>query len=196
MTTLPLKPFYFIRHGETDWNKRNIIMGSIDIPLNDYGIEQARCAVMVLQKEAFDTIISSPRKRALKTAQVIAEQVQLQKPIIVDPGIVEREWGEAEGKLADPSKNLFDDADTPIGAETFSVFKVRIVEVVSLLLLKYDCPLIVSHGGVFKALADSLGYANIEASNCSPFFFRPPEQTKYPWQICNLAEISINTIGS
>jgi hypothetical protein len=33
MTTLPLKPFYFIRHGETDWNKRNIIMGSIDIPL-------------------------------------------------------------------------------------------------------------------------------------------------------------------
>ncbi len=53
MTTLPLKPFYFIRHGETDWNKRNIIMGSIDIPLNDYGIDQARRAAMIIQEEAF-----------------------------------------------------------------------------------------------------------------------------------------------
>ncbi len=35
---LPNKSFYFIRHGETDWNKRHIIMGSIDIPLNDLGI--------------------------------------------------------------------------------------------------------------------------------------------------------------
>ena len=123
MMTLPLKPFYFIRHGETDWNECNIIMGSIDVPLNDCGIEQSRCAALVLQKEAFDTIISSPRIRALKTAQVIGEQVQLQKSIIIEPGMVERNWGEAEGKVANPFKNLFDDADTPIGAERFSTFQ-------------------------------------------------------------------------
>ena len=189
MTTLPLKPFYFIRHGETDWNKRNIIMGSIDIPLNDYGIDQARRAAMIIQEEAFGIIISSPRKRAMKTAEVIAEQVQ--KPIIIDPRIVEREWGEAEGKVADPSKNLFDDADTPQGAETFGAFKVRIVEAISQILHGHHCPLIVSHGGVFKALADSLGYAKLQASNCDPFLFRPPAQEAYPWQICNLNSVDL-----
>lgn len=184
MMNLPLKPFYFIRHGETDWNKRNIIMGSIDIPLNDCGIEQARRAAIVLQKKAFGTIISSPRKRALKTAEVIAEHIQ--KPIIIDPRLVEREWGEAEGTAIDPTKSLFSDADTPIGAETFSTFKVRVVEAISQILYEHNYPLIVSHGGVFKALADSLGHAQLQASNCDPFLFGPPEQEAYPWQICNL----------
>ena len=80
---LPNKSFYFIRHGETDWNKRHIIMGSIDIPLNDLGIAQSQRAALILKKEKFDAIISSPRIRALKTAQVIAEQVIINKPIII-----------------------------------------------------------------------------------------------------------------
>lgn len=183
---LPLKPFYFIRHGETDWNKRNIIMGSIDVPLNDFGIEQAHHAATILQKENFDIIISSPRKRALKTAEIIAGQVKFQKPIMIDGRIVEREWGEAEGKAADPTKDLFNDIDTSIGAETFSVFKMRIIEALSQILHGAQCPLIVSHGGVFKALADSLGYTKLQASNCDPFLFRPPTQEAHPWQICNL----------
>ena len=32
---------YFIRHGETDFNKRCLIQGMSDIPLNDKGIHQA-----------------------------------------------------------------------------------------------------------------------------------------------------------
>lgn len=187
---LPLKSFYFIRHGETDWNKRNIIMGSIDVPLNDFGIKQAHHAAVILQKENFDIIISSPRNRALKTAEIIADQVKIQKPIMIDARIVEREWGEAEGKVADPTKNLFDDADTPNDAETFSVFKMRIIDAISQILHGAQCPLIVSHGGVFKVLADSLGYTKLQASNCDLFLFKPPAQETHSWQVCNLNYIS------
>ena len=181
---LPNKSFYFIRHGETDWNKRHIIMGSIDIPLNDLGIAQSQQAASILKKEKFDAIISSPRIRALKTAQVIAEQVKINKPIIINTQITEREWGDAEGKPHDPTKCLFNDEDTPRGAETFSAFTKRVLKAVSLILLEYNCPLIVSHGGVFKVLADSLGYKNLQAANCSPFLFKPSENL---WLVQNLA---------
>ena len=36
---------YFIRHGETDFNKRCLIQGMSDIPLNDKGIHQAELTV-------------------------------------------------------------------------------------------------------------------------------------------------------
>jgi broad specificity phosphatase PhoE len=64
---LPLKPFYFIRHGETEWNRRNIIMGSKDIPLNELGLQQAHEASRVLENESFDVIVSSPKIRAQQT---------------------------------------------------------------------------------------------------------------------------------
>ena len=48
LPSLPLNPFYFIRHGETEWNRRNIVMGSQDIPLNELGLQQAHEASQVL----------------------------------------------------------------------------------------------------------------------------------------------------
>ncbi len=186
---LPNKSFYFIRHGETDWNKRHIIMGSIDIPLNDLGITESQQAASILKKEKFDAIISSPRIRALKTAQVIAEQVKINRPIIINTQITEREWGDAEGKPIDPTKDLFNDEDTPHGAETFSAFTVRVLGAVSLILLEHNCPLIVYHGGVFKALADSLGHKNLQALNCSPILFKP---AKNFWSVHNLVNESLD----
>ena len=186
---LPNKSFYFIRHGETDWNKRHIIMGSIDIPLNDLGITESQQAASILKKEKFDAIISSPRIRALKTAQVIAEQVKINRPIIINTQITEREWGDAEGKPIDPTKDLFNDEDTPHGAETFSAFTVRVLGAVSLILLEHNCPLIVSHGGVFKALADSLGHKNLQALNCSPILFKA---AKNFWSVHNLVNESLD----
>ncbi len=181
---LPLKPFYFIRHGETDWNKKNIIMGSIDIPLNAVGIEQAQKAAAILVNENFDSIVSSPRIRALKTAEIIAAAVG--KTVILDAGFVEREWGEAEGKPHDPTKSLFSENDTPIGAEPFLAFQKRATSSIGQVLREYERPLIVSHGGVFKALAHHLGYPNIASSNCVPYVFSPPSQETYPWQILAL----------
>ncbi|MBS0272746.1 MAG: histidine phosphatase family protein [Proteobacteria bacterium] len=124
--TLPLTPFYFIRHSETDWNNRNIIMGSNDIPLNELGLRQAHEASQLLKKESFDVIISNTKLRARQTADIIAKATK--KPILFEEGLTERIWGEAEGQPVDSTKSLFDDEHTPQGAETFSAFQQRILE--------------------------------------------------------------------
>src|SRR5438477_12626943 len=92
---LPFKPFYFLRHGETEWNKRNIIMGSQDVPLNEVGLQQAHEASSFLENESFDVIISSPRIRARQTAEIIAQKTN--KRILMEEGLVEITWGAAEG---------------------------------------------------------------------------------------------------
>lgn len=183
---LPLMPFYFLRHGETDWNRRNIIMGSTDISLNELGLKQAHDASRILENERFDIIVSSPRLRAKQTAEVIAQETN--KPILFEEGLTERKWGEAEGKPHDPTKSLFNDEDTPRGAETFTAFQRRVIETFASLLLMEKLPLVVSHGGVFKALSHYFGYTNMSSSNCTPFLFKPPHNPAHPWSICVLNE--------
>lgn len=70
-----------MRHGETDWNRQHIYMGQTDIPLNNFGIQQARQAAKLLESVEFASIASSPLMRAIHTAQIITEKVL--KPITI-----------------------------------------------------------------------------------------------------------------
>ena len=87
---------YLVRHGETDWNRQRRIQGLTDIPLNDAGREQARETGSVLGRRPFDGIFSSPLGRALETARIIAGEVGLPEPGVID-ALAERNYGEAEG---------------------------------------------------------------------------------------------------
>lgn len=184
--TFPLKPFYFIRHGETEWNRRGIIMGSIDIPLNELGMKQAQEASFILENENFDVIISSPRLRAKQTAEIIS--IKTNKTLMFEEGLVEINWGEAEGTPHDPTKSIFNMEDPPQGAETFSTFQKRVIGAMSDVLLMEKLPLIVSHGGVFKALTHYFGYQDLSSSNCIPFLFKPPAERSHPWLVCSLSK--------
>lgn len=59
---------YFIRHGETDFNKRCLIQGMSDIPLNDKGIQQAGIAAEWFEKQniTFDRVFASPLVRQVR----------------------------------------------------------------------------------------------------------------------------------
>lgn len=83
------------RHGETEWNRKNLILGRTDIPLNDTGIMQARklrdsipCPV--------DLVIASPLKRTAMTAEIICENRNIE--IKYDNRIIEMDFGTFEGK--------------------------------------------------------------------------------------------------
>lgn len=98
------KQFYFMRHGETDWNRRRIYMGSQDIPLNQLGIEQAELAAQYLKDEPISHIVTSPLSRAPKTAEIIASV--LEKPVTIIDEFIECCWGIKEGRPYDGGETL------------------------------------------------------------------------------------------
>ena len=90
---------WFIRHGETDWNRQRRLQGWQDIPLNEAGRQQAAQLAARMRDEAvqtrFDALYSSDLQRARDTAQPVAEQLDLR--IRTEPGIRERGFGVLEG---------------------------------------------------------------------------------------------------
>jgi len=85
-----------VRHGETHWNKDGLIQGGdSDIELNDTGLEQARKLAAFLKNEPIIAILSSPLRRAIATAEVIASHHQL--PVEIDQGLRELKVGDLEG---------------------------------------------------------------------------------------------------
>lgn len=87
---------YLIRHGQTDWNLQGRFQGREDIELNENGISQARECGRALKGEIFKAVITSPLSRARKTAEIIAENVSIDR-VIVDEGIIERDFSKVSG---------------------------------------------------------------------------------------------------
>lgn len=98
-----------VRHGQTDWNAAGKLQGSTDIPLNEVGVKQAELCAARLKDEQWDIILTSPLKRAKKTAEIIQEQVNV--PLEVMEEFTERHFGRAEGMTPDERKHHFPDSN-------------------------------------------------------------------------------------
>lgn len=81
-----------IRHAESAWNEHfgwsRIDVGLPDPPLTETGIEQARRAAERLRGEGVRRLITSPYRRTLHTASIIAQELGV--PITIDPIVRER----------------------------------------------------------------------------------------------------------
>lgn len=148
---------YLVRHGETDWNLAHRIQGATDIPLNDTGRAQAAATGRLLSRRKWDAIYSSPLSRALETASIIAREVGLPEPVVVD-SIVERNYGDAEG-LADPELAARFPGDTPVpGRETREEVVGRVLPALLELAERHpeQAILVVSHGGVIRSVVNAV----------------------------------------
>lgn len=88
--------FGLVRHGQTDYNLRNLFQGSSDIPLNATGREQAHHALDRVPDLDWDVVVSSPLTRARETAAIIAADHHI--PLgPTDARLSEIDWGAAEG---------------------------------------------------------------------------------------------------
>ncbi len=190
-------PFYFIRHGQTDWNIKNMIQGHTDIPLNEVGIKQAQDAAPFLSDKNLTRIITSPLMRAHKTAHIISEILQI--PLYVHEGLKERFLGELEGTVKKDHAHASAEANymqhAP-GGEPIDDFKGRLVKTLDEILDENEMTLIVAHGGVYWALTDMLGFENQKSSNAIPYLFKPQEELLEPegkkiWHISSIAEHSL-----
>ena len=84
-----------IRHGETDWNTKQIFRGRKDIPLNEVGLAQAKAVGVSLSDIQIDAIYSSPLGRALETAKVLAESRSLE--VELEEGFIDIDFGKWQG---------------------------------------------------------------------------------------------------
>ena len=87
--------FYFIRHGQTDWNLAHRIQGAKDIPLNETGRKQARMLAEGMKDRPVDSVYTSPLLRARETAQYVADYQGVQ--VYMVRGLEEINYGEWEG---------------------------------------------------------------------------------------------------
>lgn len=92
---------YLIRHGETDWNRRNLYQGTTDVPLNDAGREQAEALAARLRGVAFDAAYTSPLRRAADTARAVLSGTHV--PLMPVRELMELSYGHWQGRSQETS---------------------------------------------------------------------------------------------
>ena len=94
-----------VRHGETDWNVAEVFRGRIDIELNKTGTKQAELLAEYLRDLKIAAVYSSPLKRALKTAEMMAGYHNLD--VGIAPGLIDFDYGEWQGLSHEVVKNRY-----------------------------------------------------------------------------------------
>jgi len=153
------------RHGETEWNVEEVFRGRIDIELNETGIKQAELLAEYLSERQIDAIYSSPLKRAVKTAEIIAGYHKLD--VEITPGLIDFDCGEWHGLLhqevKDKYKELYalwvshpDKVKLPAG-ESLNDVRKRAIGVVDNVVAKYEGTVVLAaHRVVNKVLICAL----------------------------------------
>ncbi len=153
------------RHGETEWNVSQVFRGRIDVELNETGIKQAELLAKYLSDLEIEAIYSSPLKRALKTAEIIAGYHKLS--VEIAPGLVDFNFGEWQGlahqEVEDKYKNLYAEwVENPHkvmipGGENLNDVRSRARGVVDNVIAKHGGTVVlVSHRVVNKVLICAL----------------------------------------
>lgn len=145
-----------MRHGETDANKKFIVQGRMDNPLNDNGKDQAQRTASYLRKnhEEFDLIVSSPLRRAYDTARFIVAEYGSNKPILVNSNLTERNFGDYDGKKIDDEYSRLVTTDQIPNMEKNKDLENRVMTALKELCERYPDKkiLVVVHSHVIKSV--------------------------------------------
>lgn len=149
-----------IRHGQTNANKNFIVQGRMDNPLNEFGREQAFETGEYFRRNnyTFDMVISSPLKRAFKTAELVNKGMLIKRPIVLDKGLIERNFGDYDGKAIDDDYYCLIKRGLVPNMETNEVLEERVYQALKDICEKYPNKrlLIVAHSHVIKAVLTKL----------------------------------------
>ena len=180
MSPIPSRAFWFVRHGETDWNAEGRSQGSIDIPLNATGLAQAGAAAQVMRGRGVASIVSSPLIRARVTAEAIGRVLGL--PVAFDADLREVNFGVHEGTIqaAEWFTAWVAGEATPEGAESFAALRERAARALTAALQHPAPVLVVAHGAWFRAIRAEMGLAiDVRTPNAMPLFCHPGP----PWTL-------------
>ncbi|MBN8955397.1 MAG: 2,3-bisphosphoglycerate-dependent phosphoglycerate mutase [Rhizobiales bacterium] len=158
-----------VRHGQSEWNLKNLFTGWKDVDLTEQGIEEARAAGRKLKAEGiqFDVAFTSSLKRAQRTLDLILDELgQKNLPITRDQALNERDYGDLVGLNKDDARKKWGDEQVlqwrrsydvpPPGGESLKDTVARalpyFVQEILPRVLRGERTLIAAHGNSLRAL--------------------------------------------
>ncbi|MCT1691347.1 histidine phosphatase family protein [Brevibacterium sp. p3-SID960] len=162
-----VQALYFVRHGETDYNREGRFQGHADIPLNARGREQAAAVAAQLAGHGIRTIVSSDLSRARETADAIAGALGV--AVEENPLLRELNVGDWQAKTRQEISEIWPEQLAawlggqdmrPPGGESRSESANRVVQAIRALVAEIGevdgAIAIVAHGAVLRGAAEEL----------------------------------------
>lgn len=173
--------FYFFRHGQTNENADGAREGNkVESFLTPTGLKQAKRLAEYLSDKNIDVIYSSPLKRAIKTAEIVAEY-HPDVSIVVDEALIESAFG-------------FWYNEDIIAQQRIDNNFNRIKGCLDKIVTEYSNKdiAISSHGGVTRALCYAAGLKAGNIKNCQCFHFVLDSGN---WQFIDTFETGIDVVN-
>jgi 2,3-bisphosphoglycerate-dependent phosphoglycerate mutase len=113
-----------VRHGQSEWNLKNLFTGWKDVDLTDKGVTEAREAGRKLKSQGitFDAAFTSALKRAQRTLDLMLEELgQAKIPVIRDQALNERDYGDLVGLNKDDARKKWGEEQVHIWRRSYDI---------------------------------------------------------------------------
>ena len=112
-----------VRHGQSEWNLKNLFTGWRDVDLTEKGVTEARDAGRKLKAQGltFDVAYTSALKRAQRTLDLMLEEMGQKVPIIKDQALNERDYGDLSGLNKDDARKKRGEEQVHIWRRSYDV---------------------------------------------------------------------------
>jgi 2,3-bisphosphoglycerate-dependent phosphoglycerate mutase len=158
-----------VRHGQSEWNLKNLFTGWCDVDLTEKGIEEARAAGRRLNAQGlrFDVAFTSVLVRAQRSLDLMLEEMgQKNIPVLKDQALNERDYGDLSGLNKDDARAKWGEEQVrvwrrsydvaPPGGESLKDTAARVlpyyIQEILPRVLRGDNLIVVAHGNSLRAL--------------------------------------------
>jgi len=158
-----------VRHGQSDWNLKNLFTGWRDVGLTEKGIAEARAAGKKLKAQGlhFDVAFTSALSRAQLTLDLVLEEMgQTNITVFKDQALNERDYGDLSGLNKDDARKKWGEEQVhvwrrsydvaPPGGESLKDTAARVlpyyIQEILPLVLRGERVIVAAHGNSLRAL--------------------------------------------
>jgi 2,3-bisphosphoglycerate-dependent phosphoglycerate mutase len=112
-----------VRHGQSEWNLKNLFTGWRDVDLTEKGVTEAREAGRKLKAQGltFDVAYTSALKRAQRTLDLMLEEMGQTIPVIKDLALNERDYGDLSGLNKDDARKKWGEEQVHIWRRSYDI---------------------------------------------------------------------------
>lgn len=113
-----------VRHGQSEWNLKNLFTGWKDVDLTEQGVKEAREAGRKLKAQglSFDVAFTSALKRAQRTLDLMLEEIgQAGIPVTKDLALNERDYGDLSGLNKDDARAKWGEEQVHIWRRSYDI---------------------------------------------------------------------------